>query len=119
LTSEALIAQEAARLKMVQKELTSEALIAQEAARLKMVQKELLEMREEHVRKGRRSQRRKEREKEVLALMETNPEIDVPMLAEQLSLGIAMIYRILGNLRENGMIERNKLDKRWIVKGRI
>jgi hypothetical protein len=99
--------------------LTSEALIAQEAARLKMVQKELLEMREEHVRKGRRSQRRKEREKEVLALMETNPEIDVPMLAEQLSLGIAMIYRILGNLRESGMVERNKLDKRWIVKSRI
>ena len=99
--------------------LTSEALIAQEAARLKMVQKELLEMREEHVRKGRRSQRRTEREKEVLALMETNPEIDVPMLAEQLSLGIAMIYRILGNLKESGMIERNKLDKRWIVKSRI
>jgi REP element-mobilizing transposase RayT len=99
--------------------LTSEALIAQEAARLKVVQKELLEMREEHVRKGRRSQRRAEREKEVLALMETNPEIDVPMLAERLSLGIAMIYRILGNLKESGMIERNKLDKRWIVKSRI
>ena len=95
--------------------LTTEALIQQESARLKEVQKELLEIREAEKNEGRRFERRKLREREIIAIIEGNPTIDVPLLAERLSIGAPMAYRILGCMKKKGIIERRRSDRRWII----
>ena len=95
--------------------LTTEALIQQESARLKEVQKELLEIREAEKNEGHRFERRKLREREIIAIIEGNPTIDVPLLAERLSIGAPMAYRILGCMKKKGIIERRRSDGRWII----
>jgi hypothetical protein len=95
--------------------LTTEALIQQESARLKEVQKELLEIREAEKNEGRRFERRKLREREIIAIIEGNPTIDVLLLAERLSIGAPMAYRILGCMKKKGIIERRRSDGRWII----
>jgi DNA-binding IclR family transcriptional regulator len=55
------------------------------------------------------------REREIIAIIEGNPTIDVPLLAERLSIGAPMAYRILGCMKKKGIIERRRSDGRWII----
>jgi REP element-mobilizing transposase RayT len=99
--------------------LTTEALIQQELMRLKDIHKELLEIRETEKNESRRFERRLLREREIVAILEENPTIDVPLIAERLSLGIPMAYRILGEMKKKEVITRKKSDGRWIINSRI
>lgn len=95
--------------------LTTEAMIAQHTARLKEVQKAALEFREKCAEDGLRVIKRQSRERAVLALLEANPEIDVPSLAQRMSLSTAVIYTLLRRLKKQGVITQEGYCGRWIV----
>jgi predicted transcriptional regulator len=95
--------------------LTTEAMIAQQTARLKEVQKAALEFREKCAEEGLRAEKCQSRERAVLALLEANPEIDVPNLAERMSLSVGIIYRVLRKLKKQGVIAQDGYCGRWIV----
>ena len=94
--------------------LTEEALIAQRAARLAEVQKESMELRGAWEVENRRREKGELREKEVLALLAANPEMDVPLLAERLKTGLSMAYLIVGRLKKRGLVERDRRSGRWL-----
>jgi hypothetical protein len=95
--------------------LTTEAMIAQQTARLKEVQKAALEFREKCAEDGVRVEKRQSREGAVLALLETNPEMDVASLAERMSLSTGVIYAVLRKLKKEGMISQDGYCGRWFV----
>jgi ribosomal protein S25 len=95
--------------------LTTEAMIAQQTARLKEVQKAALEFREKCSEEGVRAEKRQSRERAVLALLEANSEIDVPSLAERMSLSVGIIYSVLRKLKTQGMVSQEGYCGRWIV----
>lgn len=95
--------------------LTTEAMIAQQTARLREVQKAALEFREKCAEDVKRVKKRQSREQMVLALLEANPEIDVPSLAERMSLGTAVVYKLLRGLKKQGVISQEGYCGRWIV----
>jgi hypothetical protein len=95
--------------------LTTEAMIAQQAARLREVQKAALEFREKCAEDAKRVEKRQSREQMVLALLEANPEIDVPSLAERMSLSVGIIYATLRKLKRQEMISQDGYCGRWIV----
>jgi ribosomal protein S25 len=95
--------------------LTTEAMVAQQTARLKEVQKAALEFREKCAEDAKRVEKRQSREQIVLALLEANPEINVPSLAERMSLGTAVVYKLLRGLKKQGVIFQEGYCGRWIV----
>lgn len=95
--------------------LTSEALVAQQSARLNEVQKAALEFRESLADEQRRSKRKEFLEQEILSLLMSNPEIKVPQLAERISMGMPSVYKILQKLKKNGLISQEGYCGRWIV----
>ena len=95
--------------------LTTEAMVAQQTARLKEVQKAALEFREKCAEEGLRVEKRQSREGAVLALLETNPEIDVANLAERMSLSVGIIYSVLRKLKTQGMVSQEGYCGRWII----
>lgn len=96
--------------------LTSEALVAQQSARLNEIQNAALEFREALVDEQRQSKRKELREQEILSLLMANPEIKVSQLAERISMGMPSVYKILQKLKKNGMISQEGYCGRWIVK---
>ena len=44
-----------------------------------------------------------------------NPEMDVPILAERLGVGIGMAYRVLAEMRKKGMVERDRRRGVWKI----
>jgi ribosomal protein S25 len=90
-------------------------MIAQQTARLKEVQKAALEFREKCAEEGLRAEKRQSRERAVLALLEANPEIDVPSLAERMSLSVGIIYSVLRKLKKQGMVSQEGYCGRWII----
>ena len=54
------------------------------------------------------------REKEVMALLEMNPWMEVPSLAERLGIGVSMAYRLIAGLRKRGVIERDRHKGVWL-----
>lgn len=95
--------------------LTTEAMVAQQTARLKDVQKEALEFRENCEIEGRSRRNREYRERELLALLGSNPEIDVPSMAERMSLSTGMVYALLRNLKKRGVISQAGYCGRWLI----
>ena len=95
--------------------LTTEAMVAQQTARLKDVQKEALEFREKCEIEGRSRRNREYRERELLALLGSNPEIDVPSMAERMSLSTGMVYALLRNLKKRGVISQAGYCGRWLI----
>lgn len=94
--------------------LTTEALIAQQAAHIAEVRKALLQTRKELDAECRRNPRRKLREEEVLTALKANPEMDVPQLAERLQIGPCTAYRLLSGLKKGGVLERDRRKGIWI-----
>lgn len=94
--------------------LTTEAMIAQCSAHLAEVQKASMALRSSMDCEHRRADRRKLRDGEVLAVLEANPEMDVPSLAERLNVGLSRTYVILRRLKQQGCLERDKRERRWI-----
>ena len=90
-------------------------MIAQQTTRLKEVQKAALEFRERCAEEGVRAEKRQSREQMILALLEANPEINVPSLAERMSLGTAVVYKLLRGLKKQGVISQEGYCGRWIV----
>jgi predicted transcriptional regulator len=62
-----------------------------------------------------RAEKCQSRERAVLALLEANPEIDVPNLAERMSLSVGIIYRVLRKLKKQGVIAQDGYCGRWII----
>ena len=96
--------------------LTTEAMVAQESAHLDEVLKAATELHEVRNAEKRRSVRRELREKEVLAMLIINPEIEVPQLAERMGVGVAMTYRILARLKKRGLVWREAHGGKWSFK---
>ncbi len=88
--------------------LTTEAMVAQKAAHLEEVRKALLELHETRNIEKRRAARRELREKEIVALLQIDPEMDVPLLCERLGIGLSMAYDLIAGMRKKGIIERRK-----------
>jgi len=53
------------------------------------------------------------REEEMLALIRTNPEMDVPLLAERLSVGLSTAYLLVGRLKKQGRLSRDRKSGKW------
>ena len=96
--------------------LTTEAMVAQEAAHRDEVQKAAVELHEAWKVERRRSVRRELREREALSLLMANPEIEVPLLAERMGVGVAMAYRVLSGLRKRGLAWQEEYGGRWSFK---
>ena len=45
-----------------------------------------------------------------------NPEIEVPLLAERMGVGVAMAYRVLSGLRKRGLAWQEEYGGRWSFK---
>ena len=93
--------------------LTDEALIAQRAAHLAEVQKASVELREALNYEKRRSERNALREKETLALISANPEMNAYLLSERLGVGVRTSYSVLKQLKDKGVIQQE--DGRWHI----
>lgn len=93
--------------------LTTEAMIAQVAAHMAEVQKASMELRSALNEESRRDARRDIREKEVMALLQTNPEMEVPLLAERMKISLSVAYSVVSALRKRGKLERDRHSRRW------
>ena len=95
--------------------LTTEAMVVQRAAHAAEVRKSLAELHEARGVERRRTARRELREKEVVALLRANPEMDMPILAERLGVGIGMAYRVVAGLRKKGIVDRDRRKGVWKI----
>ena len=93
--------------------LTDEALVAQQAAHLAEVQKASVELREARNFESRRSERCALREKEALALLASNPEMNAYLLSERLGVGVRTAYCVLKQLKDKGVIRQE--DSHWRI----
>ncbi len=93
--------------------LTTEAMVAQRAAHQAEVQKALIELREARMCAKRGDERRELTYKVICALLGEHFAMDVHQLAEQLSLGMGMTYRILAEMKKRGMICQEKYGGAW------
>jgi REP element-mobilizing transposase RayT len=99
--------------------LTTEAMIAQKAAHFAEVQKSLMELHEVRKGEGRRSASRESREKELLALLNVNPGMDVPLLAERLGVGVSMVYYLTAGMKKRGILERDRRKGIWNIVNQV
>ena len=95
--------------------LTTEAMVVQRAAHQAEVQKALVELREARMSAKRRDERRELTYKGICALLGENSAMEVHQLAEQLSLGMGMTYRILAEMKKRGMICQEKYGGAWCL----
>jgi hypothetical protein len=84
--------------------LTTEAMIAQQAAHLAEVQQAAMELQEARSRTNRLMDRRELTEKGICALLEASAGMEMHRIAERLSLGKSMTYRILGDMKKRGLV---------------
>ena len=91
--------------------LTDEALVAQRTAHLEEVQKASVELHEARNYESRRRERGALREKETLALLAANPEMNAHLLSERLGIGVRMAYCVLKQLKDKGVIRQE--DGHW------
>ena len=96
--------------------LTTEAMVAQRAAHQADVQKAWIELREARMCAKRRDERRELTYKGVCALLDEHSSMEVHQLAEHLSLGMGMTYRILAEMKKRGMICQEKYGGAWRLK---
>ena len=95
--------------------LTTEAMVAQCAAHQAEVQKALIELREARMCAKRRDERRELTYKGICALLGEYSAMEVHQLAEHLSLGLGMTYRILAEMKKRGMICQEKYGGAWCL----
>ncbi len=93
--------------------LTTEAMVAQCAARQAEVQKALVELREARMCAKRRDERRELTYKGICALLGEHSAMETHQLAAHLSLGMGMTYRILAEMKKRGMICQEKRGGAW------
>lgn len=94
-------------------QLTNEAMVAQKAAHIAEMQKASIEFHEARNFEKRRSERCALRERETLALLVTNPEMNAHLLSERLGIGVRMAYGILKALKDKGVIQQER--NRWRI----
>ena len=95
--------------------LTTEAMVAQKAAHLAEVRRSLRELSESEAWKNRCRMTRGAREKEVVALLETDCRMEVGVLAERMGIGLSMAYYLVAGLRKRGVLERDRHKGIWII----
>ena len=95
--------------------LTTEAMVAQAAAHLDEVRRSLRELRESERMKNRSRVAKDAREEEVMALLETDARMTIPVLAERLGVGLSMAYHLIAGLRRKGVLERDRHKGIWII----
>jgi transposase len=95
--------------------LTTEAMVAQAAAHLDEVRRSLRELRESERMKNRSRVAKDAREEEVVALLETDARMTIPVLAERLGVGLSMAYHLIAGLRRKGVLERDRHKGIWII----
>lgn len=91
--------------------LTREAMIVQEAAHLAEVRKAAVELHEARKVERRRRVNRELRNREALTLLKENPGMEAPLLGERLGVCTSMAYRILHELRNNGLLNRSDQER--------
>lgn len=96
--------------------LTDEAMISQKRAHLVEVQKALVELHEMRNVLPKCRERNAVRRKEVLVLLQSNPEMKVPLLAKRLGIGLMSTYCILRELKKEGLIWQEVYKGRWFFK---
>ena len=84
--------------------LTTEAMVAQQAAHLAEVQQASMELQEARLHTNRRADRREVTEKGICALLGASAGMEMHQIAERLSLGKSMTYRILGDMKKRGLV---------------
>ena len=99
--------------------LTTEAMIAQKAAHFAEVQKSLMELHEESEGNGHRSASRESREKELIALLNVNPGMDVPRLAERLGVSVSMVYYLTADMKKRGILEKDRRKGIWNIVNQV
>lgn len=99
--------------------LTTEAMVAQRAAHDAEIRKSLSELHEARGVERRRTARRELREKEVVVLLQASPEMDVPILAERLGVGVSMAYHVVGGLKKRGVLARDRRTGIWNIVKRV
>ena len=99
--------------------LTTEAMVAQRAAHAAEIRKSLSELHKARGVERRRTARRELREKEVVVLLQANPEMDVPILAERLGVGVSMAYHVVGGLKKRGVLARDRRTGTWNIVKRV
>ena len=93
--------------------LTDEAMVAQRSAHLAEVQKASVELREERYYEKRCGKRCALRERETLALLTANPEMNASVLSERLGVSVRTAYCILKHLKDKGIIHQE--DGHWRI----
>ena len=111
--AEEIARKRAAGYEMPADHLTTEAMIAQRAAHIAEVQKASVDLQSALNDESRRDTRRELREKEVIALLQANPEMDVPLLAERLKTSLSVAYAVVAELRKRGVLARDRDSRRW------
>lgn len=94
--------------------LTDEAMVAQRAAHLAEIQNASVELHEERNYEKRCSKKCALREKETLALLTANPEMNASVLSERLGVSVRTAYCILKQLKDKKIIHQE--GGRWRTK---
>ena len=96
--------------------LTTEAMVVQTEAHLAEVRQSLRELHEAGNTKRRGCKARRDgREKEIVALLKTDPLMSVPALAERLGVGVGMAYNLLRGMKKKGIMERDRRSGIWNI----
>lgn len=111
--AEEIARKRAAGYEMPADALTSEAMVAQKMAQLAEIQKASMELQEARLRTNRRTDRRDVTEKGICALLGSNAGMEVHQIAERLSLGKSMTYRILGDMKKRGLVVQEGHGGPW------
>ena len=96
-------------------QLTTEAMVAQKEAHLVQVRQALVELREVGRMEHRRRELRDVREKEIVALLKADPIMGVPILAEQLGVGVNMAYHLVRGMKKQGILSRDRRSGIWNI----
>ena len=114
--AEEIVRKRAAGYEVPTDPLTDEAMISQKKAYVEEVQNALVEFHEMQNVLPRCKDRNAMREKEVVALLQSNPEMGAPLLSEKLGIGLMSTYRILRELKRKGLIWQEEYRGRWFFK---
>ena len=55
----------------------------------------------------------------MLALLNVNPGMDVPLLAERLGVSVSMVYHLTAGLKKKGILERDRRKGIWRIVNQV
>ena len=58
-------------------------------------------------------------EKELLALLNVNPGMDTPLLAERLGVSVSMVYYLTADMKKKGILEKDRRKRIWNIVNQV